>query len=189
MYQVLVLSSVGILLFALYNNIQNCCLFSHGVEVRTATLEFDHGNATLNADIDFHFSNTALTALENGIPLPVDVDVLVKSRRDWLWDKTEWRTTLPYQIRYLALSKSYEIINESSGSRRNFASRGVAIAALGKIRSMPVAKSICPMQFQCSLLIKVTLNREGLPLPLRPAAYVSLDWYLSSRWKQWPLTS
>ncbi|HFD11136.1 MAG TPA: DUF4390 domain-containing protein [Crenotrichaceae bacterium] len=104
-------------------------------------------------------------------------------------DKTEWRTTLPYQIRYLALSKSYELINESSGSRRNFASRGVAIAALGKIRSMPVAKSICPMQFQCSLLIKVTLNREGLPLPLRPAAYVSLDWYLSSRWKQWPLTS
>ncbi len=168
----------------------NCCLPGHGVDIKSATLDFKNGNATLNADIDYHFSKTALQALENGIPLPLDVEVVVKSQRKWMWDKTEWHIVLAYQIRYLALSKSYELINESSGSRRNFASRGVAIDALGRIRGMPVAKSYCPQaDDQCHLLIKVSLNREGLPLPLRPGAYVTLDWYLSSRWRKWPLTS
>ncbi len=181
---------VGLMLILASGKYTNSRLLSHGVDIKSANLVYKKGNATLNADIDYHFSQTALKALENGIPLPLEVEVMVKSQRKWLWDKTELHETIGYQIRYLALSKSYELINESSGSRRNFASRRVAIDALGRIRSMPVAKSFCPInERHCLLLLKVTLNREGLPLPLRPVSYVTLDWYLSSRWKQWPLTS
>lgn len=165
-------------------------MHGHSVDVKSATLQFSHGNATLNADIDYRFSKTALEALENGITLPLEVEVMVKSQREWLWDKAEWYVTLRYQLRYLALSKSYEVINESSGSRREFASRGAAINALGRIRGMPVARSFCSSaKHDCRLLIKVTLDREQLPLPLRPEAYLNLDWYLSSGWRQWPLTS
>jgi len=180
---------VGLLIGLLYYIDTVYDKFSHGVEVKSAALQFDHGNATLNADIDYHFSETALQALKNGIPLPLNVEVMVKRQREWLWDNTEWKTTLRYQVRYLALSNSYEVINESSGSRRDFASRGVAIKALGRIRGMPVAKNDHPDLKQCSLLVNVTLDREGLPLPLRPTAYLSWDWYLSSGWKQWPLTN
>jgi hypothetical protein len=179
---VLILSMFGYYLFT------NKYPRSYGVEVKSVTLLLNNGNAILNADIDYQFSQTAITALDNGISLPLDVDVVVNSQREWLWDKTEWKTTLSYQIRYLALSKSYELMNESSGSLRSFSSRRAAINALGRIRGMPVAKSYCPSaNQQCELLIRVTLNREGLPLPLRVVAYMSLDWYLSSGWKRWPL--
>jgi hypothetical protein len=163
---------------------------SHSVEITSATLLFKNGNAILNAEIDYQFSQTTIAALKNGISLPLDVDVVVKSQRDWLWDNTEWQATLAYQVRYLALSKSYELINLSTGSRRNFASRGTAIDALGRIYGMPVAKSDClSKNDQCEFLIRARLNREGLPLPLRLVAYMTLDWYLSSGWKRWPLTN
>ncbi len=188
--KLIVLALVILLFSVVIFVLKNCCLLNHGVDVKSATLFFKNGNARLNADIDFQFSKTAITALDNGVSLPFDVEVVVKSQRDWLWNKTEWHATLAYQLRYLALSKSYELINESSSSRREFASRGSAIEALGIIRGMPVAKSFCSSVIdQCQLLIRVTLNRERLPLPLRPVAYLSLDWYLSSWWEQWPLTS
>ncbi|MEE9412912.1 MAG: DUF4390 domain-containing protein [Methylococcales bacterium] len=179
-----------IMMFAVNDRFSNCCSLSHGIEIRSATLLFENGNAALNSDIDFHFSETALVALDNGVSLPLNIELVVKSQRQWMWNKTEWRIILPYQIRYLALSKSYEVINELSGSRRSFASRTTAIDALGRIRAMPVANSGCPSENQqCALFMRVALDRERLPLPLRPIAYTRLDWYLSSRWKQWLLTS
>lgn len=162
----------------------------HGVDIRSAELRYISGNAILNADIDFHFSETALESLKNGIALPVEIDVVLKSQRELGWDMTEWHTVLKYQIRYQALARSYELINQISGSSRSFASRKIAVETLGRIRGMPVSKTECSQPLQhCYLLIKASLNREGLPLPLRPTAYLTLDWYLSSRWKQWPLTS
>lgn len=162
----------------------------HGVEIRSAELRYISGNMILNADIDFHFSETALQSLKNGIALPVEIDVVLKSQRDLVWDKTEWHTVLEYQIRYQALARSYELINQISGSSRSFASRKAVVEALGRIHGMPVAKTECSQPIQhCYLKIKASLNREGLPLPLRPTAYLTLDWYVSSRWSQWPLTS
>ncbi len=179
-----------IILLAADDQLSNCCSMSHGVEIKSATLLFENGNAALNSDIDFHFSDAVIAALDNGVSLPLNIELVVKSQRYWMWDKTEWRVILPYQIRYLALSKSYEVINELSGSRRSFASRTTAIDALGRIRAMPVANNGCSSaNQQCVLFMRVALDRERLPLPLRPVAYSRLDWYLSSRWKQWPLTS
>jgi hypothetical protein len=179
-----------VIMFAVNDRLLNCCSLSHGIEIRSATLLFANGNAALNSDIDFHFSDAVIAALDNGVSLPLNIELVVKSQRHWIWDKTEWRVILPYQIRYLALSKSYEVINELSGSRRSFASRTTAIDALGRIRAMPVANSGCSsVTQQCALFMRVALDRERLPLPLRPVAYTRLDWYLSSRWKQWPLTS
>jgi len=99
-------------------------------------------------------------------------------------------TALPSPTTVKQIINTFEVINELSGSRRSFASRTTAINALGRIRAMPVANSGCPsVSWQCALFMRVALDRERLPLPLRPVAYTRLDWYLSSRWKQWPLTS
>jgi hypothetical protein len=35
--------------------------------------------------------------------------------------------------------------------------------------------------------IKVVFDRNALPLPLRPVAYLNQQWYLSSDWSLWPL--
>jgi hypothetical protein len=35
--------------------------------------------------------------------------------------------------------------------------------------------------------MKVTFERDALPLPLRPIAYMNPQWYLSSDWYVWTL--
>ncbi|MEY3760764.1 MAG: hypothetical protein RIR39_2255, partial [Pseudomonadota bacterium] len=35
--------------------------------------------------------------------------------------------------------------------------------------------------------VKVSFDRDALPLPLRPIAYIDPQWYLSSDWTLWPL--
>jgi hypothetical protein len=35
--------------------------------------------------------------------------------------------------------------------------------------------------------VKVNFDRDALPLPLRPIAYIDPQWYLSSDWTLWPL--
>ncbi|MBS1173864.1 MAG: hypothetical protein H6R12_2694 [Proteobacteria bacterium] len=35
--------------------------------------------------------------------------------------------------------------------------------------------------------MRVALDIESLPLPLRPRAYLSPDWNLSSEWSRWRL--
>jgi len=36
--------------------------------------------------------------------------------------------------------------------------------------------------------MKINFDREALPLPLRPIAYLNSQWYLSSTWYTWSLT-
>ena len=111
---------VIIILLLAHQVISNCCFISHGVEINSATLIIRDGTTALNSDIDYDFSQAALTALDNGVSLPLNVELVVKTRREWIWDRTEWHALLSYQIRYLALSKSYEVINELSGYATQF---------------------------------------------------------------------
>jgi hypothetical protein len=49
-------------------------------------------------------------------------------------------------------------------------------------------KSVVMPEERYAVGIKVTLDRDALPLPLRPVAYTNPQWYLSSDWTLWPLT-
>ena len=44
-----------------------------------------------------------------------------------------------------------------------------------------------PNVAQYVVAIKVSFDRDALPLPLRPLAYINPQWYLSSEWTLWPL--
>ncbi|MEJ2528926.1 MAG: DUF4390 domain-containing protein, partial [Gammaproteobacteria bacterium] len=62
--------------------------------------------------------------------------------------------------------------------------RDVAIAALGDIQGMPVIKH---SQLEKGKIYRVglraSLDIDALPLPLRPMAYLSPSWNLSSEWR------
>jgi hypothetical protein len=50
-----------------------------------------------------------------------------------------------------------------------------------------IGKSELAPEKQYLLAVKVNFDRDALPLPLRPIAYVDPQWYLSSDWTSWPL--
>ncbi len=142
----------------------------------------------LDLQIDYGFSDTVLEALDNGVPLTLVVRAQVRRKGAWIWEKNLADLRRVYLIRYQPLSEIYQVASLPDGERRSFVSRSAAIAALGEIRGLPlVRRSQLETEEKYLVRVKVELDIEALPLPLRPKAYLSPDWNLSSDWNEWPL--
>lgn len=160
----------------------------YGVFVKHAELEQQNRELMLNADFDFKFSEEAIEALNHGVPLTISVHLRVLMKRKYLWDKTVLDVKLPFSIHYHALVKLYQVLNQASGEFGNFATLESAIESLGIIRSIAIMTvDNLDKQQQYSAEVKVSLDTEALPLPLRPMAYISPKWHLSSSWYSWQL--
>ena len=160
----------------------------YGFQVKSAELVREQDDYVLNADIDYRFSERAIEGLKHGVPLTLVVTVKVYRSRALIWDERVVSVRLLYRIRYHALAKVYQVLNDSSGVQRNFVTLSDAVDALGRIRGMSIIKAerINPDD-QYEVSIKADLDIEALPLPLRPVAYVTPQWYLGSSWYTWPL--
>ena len=160
----------------------------YGFFVEKAELSRQGDRYVLNADIDYRFSEEAIEALENGVPLTLDVCLRIEQHRRFVWNKTLADVVLTYRIRHHALAKLFQVINEGSGVRRNFASLEAAVDFLGSVRGVPVVRSEkLAENIQYEAALRVELNREALPLPLRPVSYLKPQWYLASSWHTWLL--
>ncbi|MEE9398070.1 MAG: DUF4390 domain-containing protein [Methylococcales bacterium] len=159
-----------------------------GISIERAQLLRQGNEYRLEADIDYRFSDAALNALDNGVSLTLRGLVKVKRSRRYMWDETIEKMELLYRLRYRALSDRYQIVNETSGVRRYYASMESAIEALGKIRGMPVLRveRLASGESHYATM-QIQLDIEALPLPLRPIAYLSPAWYLSSSKYTWLL--
>jgi hypothetical protein len=142
----------------------------------------------LDAEIDYRLSDPVLEALDNGVPLTMEVHIQVRRDHAWIWESDAAEYRLRHMIRYHALSGLYEVVDRDSGHRRNFVSRDAALTALGELVDLPLVKAdLLEPGETYSVELRVDLDIEALPLPLRPLAYLSPSWNLSSGWTSWPL--
>jgi hypothetical protein len=157
-------------------------------EVKQAEITLQGGSYVLSADIVYQLSKKAMEALQNGVPLFWNIQVKIQQHRGVLWDKTLVDTTIRYRIQYHALLNMYRVRNESNGEVYNFSTLSAALDLMSAIRDFRLIQKaeLAPeKQYLCA--VKVTFDREALPLPLRPTAYIDPQWYLSSDWTLWPL--
>lgn len=159
-----------------------------GFEVIDASTRLEGEVYRLNARIEYHFSNPALEALQNGVPLTVELEMEVRRRRPWLWDETVYALTQRFRLEYHALSRQYLVNNLNSGERRGFSSRTAALRFMGQIADFPLLdKGLLIPSERYEGALRVRLDIESLPAPLRVFAYLSDDWRLVSEWHAWPL--
>jgi hypothetical protein len=138
----------------------------------------------LYADIEYRLSDKALEALNNGIPLTLGTQVRVSHEWAWgMWDRKLLDRELRFQLSYHALAALYQLEDLQTGEQQSFATLEAAIAALGEIRSLPVlsTEELEPGK-KYQLEIQSYLDIDALPLPLRPMAYITPAWNLSSEW-------
>lgn len=159
-----------------------------GFEVISAATRLEGGVYRLNAHIEYRFSNAALEALQNGVPLTVEIEMEVRRRRSWVWDETVYALTQRFQLDYHALSQQYLVTNLNSGARRAFPTRSAALGFMGRIQDFPLLdRSLLAKNERYEGALRVRLDIEALPAPLRLFAYLSADWRLTSEWRAWPL--
>jgi len=158
-------------------------------DVERVETRLEEGAFVMDANIRYDFSERALEALQNGVPLTVEVHIQVRPADAWIWQESLVDQRLRYRIRYKPLSERY-LVSPLPGERgRTYVTRDAALAALGEIRDLPL---LTPDRLQpdkaYEVQVRVSLDIEELPLPLRPMAYLYPSWKQSSKWTKWPLT-
>ncbi len=156
--------------------------------IKSIETRLQEGVYSLGARIEYKFSEEALAALKNGVPLIIVLDIEVQEER-WYWNKTIAELEQGYLLLYHALSKKFIIHNLNSGTQIDYSSLDDALQALGNLHDLPLidAKLLRPGA-RYLLRLRSRLDIESLPAPMRPLAWISSDWRLQSDWYTWPLT-
>jgi hypothetical protein len=158
-------------------------------KVEQVTTRLDDGIYVMDANIRYRFSDRALDALDNGVPLTVEVHIQVRPVADWIWQESLVDQRLRYRIRYKPLSERYLVSQLPGEQGRTYVSRDAALTALGEIRGLALLSRDRLEDDQAyEVQVRVSLDIEELPLPLRPIAYLYPSWKQASKWSKWPLT-
>ncbi|MBK1722787.1 DUF4390 domain-containing protein [Thiocystis violacea] len=177
------------LILSLLLTVSTSALARDDFEVRQAQTRLEDANFYLSTSVAFNPSETALEALDNGVPLTVVYHIQIRRTKAWLWEDSLLDLQLRYAVRYKPLSERYEVYRLPGTTGRDFVTRDAAIRALGDIGEIQlVSQDALEPDEDYEVQIKVFLDIEELPLPLRPMAYLKPSWKLASGWSKWPLT-
>ena len=153
-----------------------------GFAVTGASLRPTGYACLLTASVDYRFSPAVIEALQHGVPLTLAIHFSLANRSGHhAADNPLAHLTRRLQVSYHPLTRAYRVAYPDTGVLEHVATLTTLIEYLGSIRDWPVLSSCAlpPGQvWQASL--RVSLDIEALPLPLRPIAYLSPDWHLES---------
>ncbi|WP_428610069.1 DUF4390 domain-containing protein [Sedimenticola sp.] len=142
----------------------------------------------MDATIHYNFTEEALEALDSGVPLTLEVHIQLRREGAWVWEADLVDSRLRYRILHQALHGLYQVTDLANGNQHYYATRKAAFTALGRLRDVQLIQADKLQQGESyKLSLKSSLDIEALPLPLRPLAYLSPAWNLSSEWSQWRL--
>jgi hypothetical protein len=159
-------------------------------EVRSAVAELRDGVYYLNANIGYRLSTEAIGALHSGVPLGIRLDVEIIDPRRWWFDNEGASLQQAYQVDYHALSERYLVRNLNSGDQASFGSLRAALEHLGRIERLPlIDTAVLEDDRGYYVRLRVSLDQEQFPGPLRLLAFWRRDWSIASEWYRWPLRS
>jgi hypothetical protein len=155
--------------------------------IKEARARVEHQDVLVSAAMDLDLSEAAEDALTSGIPLNILIEFRLKRLRPLLWNETLGKWTLRAEVRYHALSGLYVVMLQRRGEPRLFPTQRAALQYVGTLDriSLPLPADAAMTGDELRLGLRVRMDREALPVPLRPLAYLSPNWWLNSSWTQW----
>ena len=141
----------------------------------------------LAGNLDLNLSSNVEEALSKGIPLDVIIDVRLYQNRRYLWNKKIDSWTLHRSIQYHALSGQFLVSDGDPGAEthESLLTQQEALKQLGTLNDLTLPLAETPTAGDYSVEVRVSLDIESLPTPLRPVAYTSFAWHLNSGWTSW----
>ena len=142
----------------------------------------------LGARIDFRLNDTLQQALQNGVPLVLELRIEVIRERDWLWAERAAELRQRFGLQFHALTRRYLVDNYSTDVQYSFLELEEALDYIGNIYDLPlIDANLLKPQYTYWVRMRADLDIESLPTPVRLWAYLGSDWSLQSDWHQWPL--
>lgn len=179
-------SKIFPLLMALICLITAPCAAAQGIVISHATSKLVKGVYQLDAKLKFNLDPEMKDALEHGVSISIDIIVMIKRERSWLWDPKIKEETLSFRLEQHPLSNRYLVTNLSNNSRHQFDTLEDALDFLGTIHHyFLISSSVLSKDEKYIGKLKAELNTETLPAVIRPIAAVSKKWKLESPWYEW----
>lgn len=142
----------------------------------------------MDADLDYTLTEKAIEALNNGVTLTLVLSITIERDRQYWWNETIVTLTQRYQLKYHALGRQYVVKYLNTGIQETFPNLSIALRTIGKLKDFPLLdKQMIKPAETYRVYLQNYLDIESLPVPLRPLAYLSSQWQLSSQWYLCPL--
>jgi len=142
----------------------------------------------LNATFNYQLSEVTIDALQNGVALTLVLNIVIERERSYLWDKTIATLEQSYELTYSALSKQYVLKYLNTGIQETFPSLNEIFTRISQLNDFPLLdKHLIEKNETYVVSLQIELDIESLPISLRPIAYLSSQWRLSSLWYLCPL--
>jgi len=156
-----------------------------GFVINHAELVLNDKVYQLNANLEFDFSNDVLEAINNGVPLVLELVIEIYEPRRFWWDSEIAALGQRYQLQYHALSDQYLVRNLNSGAQYTYFSLSAALQKIGNVSNLPVIDEQLLQDKETEKYyarIRTSLSFDNLPLPLKIDAWTSRSWWLGSEW-------
>lgn len=157
-------------------------------EVRSASTELVDGVHLLDSRLQLVLSSAALEALNNGVPLTIELQMQLLRQRRFYLDALDAELAVRFELEYRPLSQRYIVRNLNSGDQNSFATLYSALNNLGRVTSLPVIDdALLAENRNYRVRVRAMLQTQQYPAPLRLLFFWRSQWQLQSEWYEWTL--
>ncbi len=158
-----------------------------GISLPSASVRVVDGVYLLDSVTRIELTKPVRDALDSGVALTFVWEVEIGRERGWWWPEGEVAyVTQRYRLEYHALSLQYLVTNLNTGERRSFTRLPTALDFMGQLIGFPIVDRVLLDDPSRHIgHVRLRLEHNTLPWPLRPAALFSAAWYLETDWRTW----
>jgi hypothetical protein len=155
-------------------------------EIRSADLELKDGVYHLNARLDLPISDAVRRGLAQGVPLSLELDLVIKRVRQLLPNSSVAELTQRYHLQYNAVSAHYILRNDNSGQQESLGTINEAIEHLSEVHSLPALdKALIARDRRYEANVRAKIDFGTVPFTMRLLMFWVSDWHRESDWYAW----
>ncbi len=142
----------------------------------------------LDAVFDLGFSGKLIEALHKGVPLTLLIELEVLRERNYWMSETIAEIEQRFQLSFNPLTGHYLFYNINSDARFQLPSFEAVKAVLSHLNNFPLLDdALLEKEERYRARIRIKVDPETFPVPLRLMTYVTSDLDLESEWYEWSL--
>lgn len=155
-------------------------------EIRSAYVEPTDGVYQLSATLVFELPDGARAAIREGVPLTLDLEIVLRRSRKYWLDETVATLEQHYELQHHALSERYLLRNLNSGEQSSFATLEAALDSLRVINGLPILdQALVLPDARHEISLRAHLDVRTMPDALRFIVFWANDWRQSTEWYTW----
>ena len=151
-------------------------------EINAVEARWVNGRVDVRCEQTLRLSDEARRALAHGVPLTVELELIVRSTAS---QTRVARELAAYEIRYLPMSEHYQVTGLTDAQVRTYPRLRHALADLGRL-TLSIGTGALPAG-EYELLTRSRLDHSRMPPPMQLPVLFNSGWNHASAWSSWPL--